>query len=583
MNFQYTKLTVKSVFSKDILCLTPDTILSEAIDRMINEGYPEVLIVDEKNFLLGIFSYQDLSLRLSKTCRRDLPIKIFVKKEVISTNEDMTLSECRDIMLEKKIGRLPVLKDGKVIGIIRSGHIRDYYYMAAEAVSSQLESMLENVYEGVCTVDMNGIVNFWNSSAERIYGVHAEDIIGKPLADFFPNAIILKVLKTRETYTNVKHSPRENSEVMISARPLMYKGQMVGVISSERDISDIRLLQNKLQHNENAIQFLKDEVSKKVVSSTSGIIGKNPAFENVLKTAFQAASSNSAVMIAGESGTGKEVLARYMHNNSGRKGLFVPVNCSAIPTELFESEFFGYVAGAFTGAAKNGKAGFFELADGGTLFLDEIADLPLSMQAKLLRVLEDTIIRRLGSEKTRSVDVRIISATHKDLDAMTKSGEFREDLYYRLNVIQIKLPALRERKDDIILFLNSFISDISKKSGKGDMVVSPEALKILQNYPWKGNIRELRNCVEQMVVLNQDKEIKISDIPRHIVEYSLLAEGKKPKASGLEDSVAELEKNMITDALIACNYNKTRSAEKLGIKRTTLLYKIKTLNIATPE
>lgn len=583
MNFQYTKLAVKSVFSKDILCLTPDTILSEAIDRMINEGYPEVIIVDEKNFLLGIFSYQDLSLRLSKTCRRDLPIKIFVKKDIFTTTEDMRLSECRDIMLDKKIGRLPVIRDGKVIGIIRSSHIRDYYYMAAEAVSSQLESMLENVYEGVCTVDMNGIVNFWNSSAERIYGVQAEDIIGKPLADFFPNAIILKVLETKEAYSNVKHSPRENSEVMISSKPLMYKGKMVGVISSERDISDIRDLQNKLQRNETAIQFLKEEVSKKVVSSTSGIIGKNPVFENVLRTAFQAANSNSAVMISGESGTGKEVLARYIHNNSGRKGLFVPVNCSAIPSELFESEFFGYVAGAFTGAAKNGKAGFFELADNGTLFLDEIADLPLSMQAKLLRVLEDTVIRRLGSEKTRNVDVRIISATHKDLSAMTKSGDFREDLYYRLNVIQIKLPALRERKDDIILFLNSFINDISKKSGKAGMTVRPDALKILQNYPWKGNIRELRNCVEQMVVLNKDDEIKISDIPRHIVEYSLLPDGVKPKSEGLEDAVMHLEKRMITDTLISCNYNRTKAAEKLGIKRTTLLYKMKMLDITGIE
>ena len=291
--------------------------------------------------------------------------------------------------------------------------------------------------------------------------------------------------------------------------------------------------------------------------------------------AKQVAKTNSSIMINGESGTGKEVFARAIHKYSEREGTFIPVNCSAIPQELFESEFFGYEPGAFTGATKNGKPGIFELANKGTLFLDEIGDMPYNMQAKLLRVLQEREIMRVGGNEIIKIDVRVISASNKDLAAMVKEETFREDLYYRLNVVEINLPSLRERGGDVAILIYEFLEEQCKINNKPFLKISKEALDMLQRYEWKGNIRELKNTMENMVVLSNRDTLEVEDIPVYIRNK---VESKEDKETmypmDLNMAVQILEKNKIQEALEKTSGNRSKAAKILNIPRTTLYYKM---------
>ncbi|HBH1936572.1 TPA: sigma-54 dependent transcriptional regulator PrdR, partial [Clostridioides difficile] len=290
--------------------------------------------------------------------------------------------------------------------------------------------------------------------------------------------------------------------------------------------------------------------------------------------AKQVARTNSSIFIWGESGTGKEVFARAIHDYSERKGQFIPVNCSAIPNELFESEFFGYESGAFTGASKKGRIGIFELAKDGTVFLDEIADLPLSMQAKLLRVLQEKEIRRVGGDTTIKINPRIISATNKDLSKMVKAEKFREDLYYRLNVVEIKIPPLRERKEDIGLLVHSFLEEICKQNNKPVLTISKDVIDIFQNYRWKGNIRELKNTIENIVVLSQNSKIDVDDVPSYMMDSTNNSTEEEEYPLDLTKATQKIEIKNITKALKMSNGNKAKAAKILNIPRTTLYYKI---------
>ncbi|MGO1370215.1 MAG: sigma 54-interacting transcriptional regulator, partial [Senegalia sp. (in: firmicutes)] len=271
------------------------------------------------------------------------------------------------------------------------------------------------------------------------------------------------------------------------------------------------------------------------------------------------------------------------HDYSGVSGLFIPVNCSAIPNELFESEFFGYDEGAFTGASKKGKMGFFELANNGTLFLDEIGELPLFMQAKLLRVLQDNKFSRVGGEKLINTNVRIISATNKSLVDMVDKGNFREDLFYRLNVIEIELPPLRERKNDVVLLIHYFLKELAEKNNKKIPKISSNVLEILKKYNWKGNIRELKNTVEYLLVLSANDVIYENMLPHHILDevgdYKKNIKDDIIKSFDLNKSIEELEKKLINEALNESQGNKAKASKLLKIPRSTLHYKINNYGI----
>ena len=318
-------------------------------------------------------------------------------------------------------------------------------------------------------------------------------------------------------------------------------------------------------------------------SAFDKIITSNPKMHQVFKVSEKVAGSSSTVLITGESGTGKELIARAVHDISGVSGHLVPVNCGAIPENLLESELFGYEKGAFTGAAAS-KPGRFVLADNGTIFLDEIGEMPLSLQVKLLRVIQEKIVEPVGGVKSRLVNVRIIAATNKNLKELVKAGRFREDLYYRLNVVHIELPSLKERPEDIGALVEYFTAKFAKENNRRPLVFSPDAMSALKNYEWPGNIRELENLIERLSILNDGDAVYLDALPEHIGQI-----GQRGLSSQIERVVSKLpdsgidfnsmvdsfENNLILQALERTSWNKKAAARLLKLNRTTLVEKIK--------
>lgn len=327
-----------------------------------------------------------------------------------------------------------------------------------------------------------------------------------------------------------------------------------------------RVLRSRRAETEN--RQLREQLDAKY--GVENIIGNSPQMQEVFDTVRQVAGSRATVLIQGESGTGKELVAKAIHQLSSRnKATFVPVHCAALSTALLESELFGHEKGAFTGAAERRK-GRFEMADGGTLFLDEIGEIDSSVQVKILRALEERKFERVGGQDTVEVDTRLVAATNRDLKKMVADGDFREDLFYRLYVVVITLPPLRERSGDVALLLTHFLAEFNAENGRSIEGFSSEAMELLMAYRWPGNVRELRNAVEQMVVLARSARIGVRDVPAHIREANDAGVTVSVGSGTLED----LEKQAIAQALKACGGNRTRAAEQLGISRRTLHRKI---------
>ena len=380
----------------------------------------------------------------------------------------------------------------------------------------KFEYILDNIPDAITIVDNYGKVTFFNTTAEEYYGVEKKDIIDKDLIDFFPTALLPRVLKNKTSYHNIYNSPRENTFVVSSA-VLLYdrKGNILGGLARDRDITEIVRLSELLNKTQSNLLKLEKEYSKITSSGEayfSKIISNNSAFIEIINLCKNISKTPLNILLKGESGTGKELFAKAIHYESGRKGKFIPINCSAIPKELFESEIFGYEAGAFTGAKSEGKKGKFEEAEGGTLFLDEIGEMPMELQPKLLRVLEDGVVTRIGGNKPKKIDVRIISATNKDIRELIRENKFRKDLYYRLDTFQVNIPPLRERKGDIVLLANRFLQEFCMEQGMNIVEIPDEILNICTEYRWDGNVRELINCVEYLVNLDL-KIIDAKDLP----------------------------------------------------------------------
>lgn len=390
---------------------------------------------------------------------------------------------------------------------------KDFYEIIQEA--------FDNIDEAVCICNSEGEVIFWNKGSERLYGVEDKAITGKHIKDVFPNALCLRVLEEKKPLRNMTHEPVKGKSVLMSAIPIFNdNNEVVAIITTDRDITEVVNLLEELNLEKEKSTYYENEYKRQLANEFkfSEVIGKSKRIMDTLAIAQKVAASKVNILITGESGTGKEVFARAIHEASGRTGKMIAVNCSAIPEHLFESELFGYEEGAFTGAAKGGKIGKFELANNGTLFLDEIGDMPLNMQSKLLRVLQDGVINRIGSEKNVNTDFRIIAATNKDLKEAIENKEFRSDLFYRLAVVQIELPSLRDRKEDIIELSRYFIRDAAKREGIIINKVDEEIYNIFENYPWEGNIRELKNVIHRIIILSENGQLSKNDIPHYILE-----------------------------------------------------------------
>lgn len=435
------------------------------------------------------------------------------------------------------------------------------------------EIILDSIADGVFTVDSEWQITSFNKAAEEITGILKEEAIGQKCFDIFHASIC-------ETNCALKHTFETQQSVIgrtayiidaygdripinISTAILKDKsGNVIGAVETFRDLSTIEELQRELE--------------KKY--SFHDIISKNSKMLQIFDIIPSVAESGSTVLIEGESGTGKELVTRAIHELSNRKNEsevshpFVAVNCGALPDTLLESELFGYKAGAFTDARKD-KPGRFAIAEGGTLFLDEIADVSPALQVRLLRVIQERTYEPLGSTESVQANVRIITATNKNLEELVKSGDFREDLYYRINVIRIKLPPLRERKEDIPLLIDHFIRRFNNLKEKLITGVSPDALAVLMSYEYPGNIRELENIIEHAFVLCRKSIINVGDLPENV-------RPNKDKPLVEPTSLNELEATYIIDMLNKNNWNRKKTAEELGMHKTTLWRKMKKLGIS---
>lgn len=580
---------VENIMYKDVLFIEGSDSIESTLERILKDFKDEAIIIrnlDDGSHIdnaLGIITIKDISRLIMKN--------IDLKSRVENWANDITtikvgesIRTSKAFMKEKGIDRLVTLKDNKIVGIVTPLELLSYQNLDENEIEIQLRLVLGNLHEAVCVINTQGIVTFWNSSSEKLYGIKKKDIIGEHIGQLFPNNLLLRSLKENKAFENIKHKPKDGAEIIISAIPLTYKGKLIGAVSTDRDVNEITELYMELEHEKTRVALLKQQMIEITEDKYhfDKIVGKSKALEDAIRLAKQVAKTDAYVLVTGESGTGKEVFSRAIHKESERNGSFIPVNCSAIPANLLESELFGYVEGAFTGAHRRGKAGKFELADKGTLFLDEIGDMPLIMQAKLLRVLQDGIINRVGSEESIKVDARIIAATNKDLSELMQKGEFREDLYYRLNVVSIVIPPLRERKEDIPDLINSFIMEFTKKNDMGKFHITPDSMKVLTDYSWNGNVREVRNTIERLVILSKDNKIETKDIPNEIIQATSITPVMDLDINhkfDLKRSVEDFEKSIIIKALATTKGNKVQAAEILNIKRTTLYYKLNLYNI----
>ena len=438
----------------------------------------------------------------------------------------------------------------------------------------RLKIILDNLDIGVLTVDRGGHITFFNNRAETITGFNRGDVLGKSCSMIFGKTVSHDLLLLNETIadgrarstTEGEIKTRDGQAIPMRANYMALKNEDGRIVGGLATIADLSL---KYQFN--------SEIRGRY--TFYDMVGKDPAIQKIFEIVPVVASSDATILIEGPTGTGKDVLAKVIHNASQRsKKSLVKVNCAALPDNLLESEMFGYVKGAFTGAEKD-KPGRFQEADGGTIFLDEIGDLPLSLQAKLLRVLEDKEFYPLGSRKTTKVDVRIISATNQNLEQLVAEKRFREDLFYRLNVMRLDLPPLKDRRGDIPLLISHILKRLCATRDTMVEKFSNDAMEVLLNYDYPGNVRELENIIEHALIVCQDKIIERIHLPLSLqdgISSPLPEEEKRPFDREIEFS----EKTLILDTLRKYNWNKGKTASALDINRTTLWRKIKKYNIS---
>ncbi|RKD27320.1 Transcriptional regulator containing PAS, AAA-type ATPase, and DNA-binding Fis domains [Caminicella sporogenes DSM 14501] len=429
----------------------------------------------------------------------------------------------------------------------------------------ELEVLFDSIDRGLMLVDAEGNVLHYNSKAIEILGKEHIDNINKITRHFDIKNIVSKKLNIRnkEFYHSINGN---NFRIVYSVKPIEVNGKIVRLVITLNKINEI-------------INVVNDVTGASMEMNFDDIIGESISIKMVKDYAKKAARSSSTVLIQGESGTGKELFARAIHFYSDRRKYpFIPINCAAIPENLLESELFGYEEGAFTGAKKGGKTGKFELANKGTIFLDEIGDMPLHLQTKLLRVLQENMIERVGGKRFIPIDVRIIAATNKNLEKRVEEGEFRDDLYYRLNVIPLYIPPLRERIDDIPILAYKFLNKFNYKLGKNISHISEEVLQFFKNYDWPGNVRELENIIEYAVNMASSNCISINDLPNRIKNKHV----KNMAADDIIISIQDLEKREISKAIRKFGRTKKgieEAAKVLGISRATIYRKLKKYSI----
>ena len=447
-----------------------------------------------------------------------------------------------------------------------------------------LRHIFEYSEDGIYVVDGRGYTLMANPSFARFCGVTEGELIGRKVSDLvskniFSRSAAMEAIKKKETVT-ITQEYSTGKVCLVTSNPIIGEdGTVERVISNIRDVTELSGMYDELRAKEKLLSEYSKMLEERNLISGSGIIAESDSMLRMIRMAKKVAASDYSALVLGESGVGKSMIVRFIAQLSDRAGKpLVELNCGSIPENLIESELFGYEEGSFTGARKNGKVGLIEAADGGILFLDEIAELPMTLQPKLLLFLEDKTIMRVGSVKKKKVDVRIIAATNKNLEDLVANGQFREDLYYRLNVLPITIPPLRERPEDIIPLVNNFLADYNKRNDE-NIEFSPGVLRAFYNFDWPGNIRQLKNVVERMMVLSESETVDVEELPQELRSAAprQMAFTDKTEFSfplSMPDTISELEKNMILAAMEEGG-SLRKAAELLGITYSSLFRRIR--------
>jgi len=453
--------------------------------------------------------------------------------------------------------------------------------MLADLSIDELIPILDSISDAIFIDDAQGFTIWINKASEELYRIKREDVIGKHVSflereGIFTPSVARLVMEQKKEVTII-HQNRDGKRLLTTGIPIMdAENNMTKIITTTHDTTELVNLQNELESVQNALSGLN------AAEGFGGIVANSPAMYNVIQLTKRLADVDSTVLITGESGVGKGVIARLLHENGSRKGYpFVKVNCGAIPENLIESELFGYESGAVTGSRREGKKGLFETADKGTIFLDEISELPLNLQVKLLQVIQEREIVRVGGVESIPINVRIIAATNKDLLTLVNEGKFREDLYYRLNVVPINIPPLRERPEDIIPMIRIFLNENNKKM-KEHKEIDSKAIAILIKYPWPGNVRELQNIIERLVITTKGSTILPQNLPSFIHEAVKGGDTRIPAAKSLKAALEHAEREILLKA--KKQYKTTRAmAKALGVSQPTIVRKLQKYRIEHPE
>lgn len=565
--------------------------ISTELDAIINSTHNLIISVDEQG-RIEVFNKAAeglLGKKAEEVRGRDMT-ELFPSTglvEVVKTGKPQTLQRVKMNGRCLISNRTPIIKDGKITGAVAvlqdisevEEISRELRYV--KELNEELDAVFESSFDGLYIADANGITLRLNKAFERITGINGREFLNRNVDDIVKEGIVSQsvtalVLKSREPVTIIQQT-KTGKTTLATGNPVFDKhGNIFRVVCNVRDITELNMLKQKLEQAKGLSEHYENQLRSLRLQYTGWgkMVVKSLKMRKLMDTITRVARVDSTVLITGDSGTGKELVAEIIHNHSPRKnGRFIKVNCGAIPESLLESELFGYEPGAFTGAKKEGKAGHFELANGGTLFLDEIGDLPLNLQVKLLRALQSREIMRLGGSKPLKIDVRIVAATNRDLVEMVRRKEFREDLYYRLNVVPINIPPLRERKEELPALVVHFLQLFNRKYNQVKRI-SPEVVDVFMDYSWPGNVRELENLIERLVVVTPGDVISKKDLPPYLGSLTRNSSSKVYVSDiiPLREAVECVEKQILEKAYV--KYRTTRQmAKELKVDASTIVRK----------
>ena len=578
-------MIISNFMTKHPYYLSPKDRIIDVAHLLIEKSINAIPIL-ENGLFVGLICKRQLYQAIAYGLDFNTTIDMIMITEVITCKPDDSI----DVFINGNLSQMPVVVNNKLLGIITKTDIIRYFEYEIKNLESikiimkQMNAIFEASYDYLFVTDAEGVVTKVSPSYYRITGIKPEDILGSTMYNlvalgFYDRSCSIEVIETLKPVTFVQHILKTGRTVLVTGNPVFDEnGRLISVVTNGRDITELNQLKDQVEHIESLSRHYKKELARFEVLTGKDYVFASKAMVDLMEKVSHIAQFDSVVLINGESGVGKEIIANQIHMQSPRfEKPYIRINCAAIPETLLESELFGYVDGAFTGAKKGGKMGVFELADSGTLLLDEIGELPFSMQSKLLRVLQENEITRIGATSPISIDVRLIASTNRDLKEMVKNNEFRTDLFFRLNVIPITVPPLRERKEEIPYLANHFLDRYNAKYELNKILDQKLILK-LYNYEWPGNIRELQNLIERAIVYNTGDLIEEIPLENDSDIYEINDLFDVNTYGNLRDTVEEIEKLFIKTSFD--RYGSTRkAADAIGISQSTFCRKAANYNI----